>query len=114
MAGTTQDDSTWPVKKKDRHHYALQEPIVIGEEQITELWFRKPKARDLMHVDLSKPSGEDFLGVASKLTGRAVDVLMEMSPGDYFETIAIVAAFLERGQPTGATASPASPSSSPA
>lgn len=79
----------------------LKHPIKVGsEEQIFELTFREPKARDIRKMP-AQPGTSDILDLAGKLCGQPPSVIDELSMADTAEVLDIVGNFMLAGQETG-------------
>ena len=78
----------------------LREPIQFGSETITELKFKKPKAKHFRK--LSTSDGMDAtLTLASKLCDQTPSVLDELSVDDMAEVIEVIDGFLPDSLKTG-------------
>jgi len=85
----------------------LSKPIQHGKQEITELMFRDPIARDFRQFPVGKnPTIGEVLDVASLLCNVPPVVLWTMAPSDAVRVTEIVLGFLEPGPPTGKTLSP--------
>jgi hypothetical protein len=78
----------------------LSEPIPWGDETITELTLRRPKAADLEHLS-DRATIKELLFVAQKCAGVPARVIKELDGDDAMEVIEAVADFLDGGQKTG-------------
>jgi hypothetical protein len=71
----------------------LEEPIKFGSEVISELNFRKPKAKDLRSLSMSAKA-DDLLKLAGKLCGQPDSVIDEMCIDDTKKVLDLVSDFL--------------------
>lgn len=83
--------------------YKLKEPIVFGEETITELKLRnRIVAGDMRGVPMRDPMlVDDLLKIAGRLCGQPDHVMNALSYQDFKEVGAIVEGFTVGGQTTG-------------
>lgn len=72
---------------------ALSEPIKFGSENINELVFRKPKAKDFRQLKMPLSMGE-LLDLAGKLAGQPPSVIDELSVDDTKKVLEVVGNFL--------------------
>jgi hypothetical protein len=84
---------------------ALKEPITFGSEFVTELRFRRPKAKDFRRLPL-EPGLGDMLDLIGGLTGQPKAVVDELGVEDMRKALEVVGSFLPAGPATGGTASP--------
>lgn len=87
---------------EDRKPYTLKEPITFGSDTITELRFRKPKAKDFRGFPAGPPAMDDILTLISRLSGQPTAIIDELGAEDLEEVSAIVGDFMPAGPPTGA------------
>lgn len=80
----------------------LKEPIKHGSETISELVFRKPKAKDFRSVPM-EPNMGDILNLVGKLSGQPPSVIDELGTEDMMEACAKVSGFFPAGLGTGKT-----------
>lgn len=73
----------------------LHDPIQVGEETVSELKFKKPKAKHLRGLDLGKMNVDDFLKLASNLTAEPPSTLDELSFKDLAEVTGVMNSFLD-------------------
>lgn len=78
----------------------LKEPIHVGSEVISELHFRKPKARDLK-VMKGKGGMSDLLDLAAALSDQPPSVIGEMGIDDTMEVVQVIGVFMNVGPQTG-------------
>ena len=78
----------------------LKEPIQVGSEQITELKFRKMKAKDIRNLPAAPNTG-DLLNIAGKLCAQPPSVIDELGMEDTVEVLEVVSSFLPGSRPTG-------------
>lgn len=83
----------------------LHEPIQFGEQTITELTIRKPKAKDFRALPLDMKMG-DILDLVGRLTGQPKAVIDELGIEDLQEVSSLVEGFVPGGRATGHTPSP--------
>lgn len=79
----------------------LREPIQFGSELVSELRFRRPKAKDFRRI---KSDGHDFdmiLTLAGRLCGQPSQVIDELGLEDMQEVIELVGGFMPSGLATG-------------
>jgi len=79
----------------------LKCPIENGQEQISELRFRRGKLGD-MRALLGDKAEEELPAVAAKLCGQPPSVLEALDPDDFSEVFAAVGKCLAPSQKTGA------------
>ena len=83
----------------------LRKPIKFGEETITELELRDPKAKDFRKFPM-QPAIGDVLDLAGHLAGQPKQVIDELGVQDMAEVFEIVGAFFPSGLETGTESSP--------
>lgn len=83
------------------HTQSLKEPVTVGSETVTELKFKKPKAKHLKALRLGNADMSDMLTIVSRLTGQPSTVVEELSWEDALEAVAFVGKFLPAGPETG-------------
>ena len=90
-------DRQWPVTIQ------LQHPIEFGKgETITELVFRRGKMGDLKGLKAGEePSFDQLLLVGSRMCGKPVAALEQLSDGDSGEVVELVLGFFARSQVAG-------------
>ena len=76
-----------------RSVYTLRKTIARGSETITELRFRKVKAKDLRTLPLDGRTFGHVLDVVGKLCGQPSDVIDEISDEDLQEVSSIAGVF---------------------
>ena len=84
-----------------RTTYTLKEPIVMGSETITELQFRKPRAKDFRPLPIEGQTVGQVLDVMGKLCGQPPVVMDELSAEDFGEVAALFSTFMPVGPTTG-------------
>lgn len=84
----------------------LKEPIKFGEDTITELEFRKAKAKDLRKLP-TNPSTGDVIDLAGRLCNQPPRVMDELGIDDLMEVMEVVSDFLPVSRQTGKSASEA-------
>ncbi len=90
----------------------LQFPVTVGSETITELVFRRMKAKDLDGVEISGITKggainfTDIRKVAARVTGQTDHVMGEIDAADFPEVVAIILGFIGLSEKTGETPSP--------
>ncbi len=82
----------------------LTEPIEWGDETITELVLKRPKAIDLEHLPVN-PTVKDLLSIAQKCAKVPRRIIQELDSEDAMTVVEAVSDFLDGGQPTGVTRS---------
>ena len=82
--------------------YLLKEPVTMGTVVVTEINFRKPKAKDLRSLGVQM-NVDELLKFAQALSDHPRYVFDEMSIQDAQEVMALVSDFFVNGQPTGLT-----------
>lgn len=78
----------------------LAVPIEWGDESITELVLRRPKAKDLEHLS-SDPNFKEIMEVAQKCAQVPRRVIQDLDAEDAMEVVEAVTDFLESGHRTG-------------
>lgn len=90
----------------------LKRPVAFGEESISELVLREPKAKDFrglkVYGDGSFAIG-DFLALASRLSNQPLSVIEELSVEDMTHVLSVVGSFFGNGLPTGMKPASSSP-----
>lgn len=80
----------------------LKHPIKYGSEEIQELTFKKPKAKDLRGLKIgSTLTMGDIIDLGAKMSGNAPSVLDELEVDDLMEVAEIVGNFIGSSQETG-------------
>ena len=88
---------------EDRKTYTLKKPILHGEQMLTELNIREPKAKDFRAFPVSGQTVGDILNVMGKLCGQPTVVMDELCAEDVAEVASLFGGFMSAGQPTGST-----------
>lgn len=83
------------------HTIKLREPVQNGSETVSELKFRKPKAKDFRGVKIHDTSMGDFLDVASKCCAQPIHIMDSLSVPDMMEVNAYMGEFFAAGRETG-------------
>jgi hypothetical protein len=83
----------------------LRKPIQFGQETISELEIRDPKAKDFRKFPM-QPAMGDILDLAGHLAGQPKQVIDELGVQDMMEVFEIVGAFFPFGLETGIEPSP--------
>ena len=78
----------------------LKEPIEFGSQTITELAFRRPKAKDFRQFP-GTPNMGDILDLAGRLCGQPKAVIDELDVVDMTEVARVVEGFIPAGRGTG-------------
>lgn len=88
--------------------YVLKVPVEQGSVTISELSFRRAKAKDFRGLALTvNPDGStkivmgDMMNLAARLAGVPPSVVDELDPEDLMEVIGLAVGFIGTGQPTG-------------
>jgi hypothetical protein len=80
----------------------LKHPIKFGSEMITELTFRKPKAKDFRSFPAGTPTMGDILTLVGHLANQPDTVVDELSVEDMAAVSKVIDSFTG-GQETGST-----------
>ncbi len=78
----------------------LIEPIIFGSQTISELVFKKPKAKHLRGIP-QKPSVGDCLDFAGRICGQPNVVMDELSIPDMNAVLGVIEGFLGDGPGIG-------------
>lgn len=78
----------------------LKQPITFGQDIITSLTIRPPKAKDFRKLPMDPKFG-DILDLVSRLTAQPPAVIDELGADDLVEVAAIVEGFMPLGLGTG-------------
>lgn len=78
----------------------LKHPVQHGETTITELTFRRPKAKDFRPFP-AKPQLGDILDLAGRLCAQPKSVIDELDVEDMTEVNELVGGFMPSGPETG-------------
>jgi len=89
-------------KKQSTVTVELAYPIEWGEETITAIELRRPKAKDIEHL-AGSPSMKDLLLVAGKISGKVPRLIQELDATDALKLCEVVGDFLDTGRATGKT-----------
>ncbi len=81
--------------------YTLKHPASFGQEQITELEFRRPKARDLRQLPMGEMKAGDLLDLAARLAEVPPSLLDELAAEDAMAVMALAGGFTEASRKTG-------------
>lgn len=82
----------------------LRYPVTFGSKTITELEFKRPKAKHFRKMPAA-PGVGDMLDLVASLTDQPSNVIDELDASDMEEALQIVGGFTARGPETGATPS---------
>lgn len=105
------DDATKPAlltvaqlaEKYPGNTVPLGHPIKFGKEEIAELKYRRPIARDFRHMKAENPTMGDMLKLAGAIFGKPDAVIDLLDVDDMQNVLEVVASFMQTGQETGAT-----------
>jgi len=97
-------EQTAATKKVKQITVPLSEPISWGEETISELVLKRPKAKDIEHLS-ADPTLKELLTVAQKCSRQPKRVIDDLDAEDAMAVVDAVADFLDGGQKTGNTRS---------
>jgi hypothetical protein len=86
--------------------YQLRWPIQLGNQQVTSLTLRRPKAKDLRMMPGDGASMADTLDLIGRLAGQPRPIIDEMDGEDVQEVSKIVLGFSGSGHPTGEEPAP--------
>lgn len=84
---------TYQVDENGRTVYPLKKPIQRGSETISELRFRKLKAKDLRSFPIEGRTMGHMLDIVGKVCAQPPDVMDELSAEDLQEVSSIVGVF---------------------
>lgn len=80
----------------------LTEPVKYGAADVTEIVFSEPlRGKHLKGIDITRPSTDDLVRIASKLSKYPPHVIDELVVADYLRVIGTVSDFFGAGQETG-------------
>lgn len=79
----------------------LKYPVTFGERTITELTFRRLKARDMKDMPADGQKMSDIFKVLSRMCGEAQPVIEELDGEDLKEATKAMTSFLTLGQEIG-------------
>lgn len=82
----------------------LIKPVIFGSDEIKELEFREPVAKDLRKLTGNGGAGE-ILDLAARLCGQTPPMIDMLSIKDTKKVLALVSGFLADSQETGNQAS---------
>lgn len=91
------DQSEKKVKKLTEIRVKLENPIEWGDETISELILRKPKAKDIEHLT-SEPTFKDLFKVAQRCAKVPRRVIEDLDSDDAIKVVEAVGDFLDGGQ----------------
>lgn len=77
----------------------LKKPVQAGSEQVTEIKFKKPIAKDLRKISVDPKLG-DILDLAQRLSDQPMFVIDSLEMEDAQKVIELVSGFLGIGQTT--------------
>ena len=84
------------------HILKLDEPLVVGKTEVSELTFQPCKARHLMRCEQNKDNVVPYmLELAGFLTGQTSQIIGELEGDDVWKVVAIASDFFAGTQPTG-------------
>lgn len=81
----------------------LKKPVKLGSEEITELVFREPVAKDLRSLPLNPMMG-DMLDLVARLSGVLPAAIDNLSIEDATAAIGVVGNFMAASPATGESA----------
>jgi hypothetical protein len=82
----------------------LKEPVIQGEEKISELKLVKPKAKHIKRLKLDGLTMEDMLSLGGRLAGQPPSVIDELCMEDTFALSGVIESFLPASDTVGKTA----------
>ncbi len=82
--------------------YKLLEPVAMGSTTVTEINFRKPKAKDLRTLG-TQMNVDELLKFAQAISDQPKFVFDEMEIPDAQAVMGLVSDFFVSGPPTGPT-----------
>ncbi len=85
----------------DKTKYPLKQPVSFGGENVTELAFRRPKARDLRPLPMGELKAGDLLDLAARLAEVPPSLLDELEAEDAMAVMALVGGFTDASRKTG-------------
>jgi hypothetical protein len=80
----------------------LKHPFPFGSRQVTEIRYRRPKAKDLKKIRPDQLETGDLINLFASISNEQPPVVDEMDAIDTMSAIALVSNFLAGGQETGA------------
>jgi len=83
-------------------HYQLIEPVALGSITVTEIQFRKPKAKDLRALG-TQMNVNELLNLAQAISDQPKFVFDELCIADAQAVMSLVSDFFAVGQQTGQT-----------
>lgn len=86
--------------KDNKITVVLSVPIEFGSETITELVFKRPKAKHFRSMP-NDPGVSDMLNLAGNICGQPTPVIDELDVEDMNKVMDVVADFIEDGPTTG-------------
>ena len=91
------------MEKTDEHFdvvVALDFPIKYGEETVTEIGLKRPKAKHLKNL-VGKTDEEKAFNLAVKLSGRPPSFFDEVDGVDFIKVTGVIGDFLANGRKVG-------------
>lgn len=79
----------------------LSQPILVENEEVTELTLREPTVKDMRAVGKIEDDMEQSIDMIGRLSGLAPSSLDQVKARDFVRLSAVVADFLDDGQETG-------------
>jgi hypothetical protein len=75
----------------------LRHPVTVGERTVTELHFRPPKVKDLLHAGIHPEGSIAFThALLSSLTGEPAIIINELVPEDWADSLVILSRTYQR------------------
>ena len=87
-------------KRKLKTTINLEFPVQWGEEEISTLELRRPKAKDIENLP-DKPRMKDLLAIASRISAQPPRVISELDAADAIKVCEAVGDFLANGREIG-------------
>lgn len=81
--------------------YILKHPVVIGNEEVKSLTFRRAKGKDMAHMTSENPKMGEVFQMYSKLCEVPPSTILELDAEDIGGLSEALQPFLPRGQATG-------------
>lgn len=79
----------------------LKHPVQFGSQIITEIHYRRPKAKDLKRIKPEQLETGDLINLFASISDQDPPVIDELDAVDILVAVQLVGGFLAPGQETG-------------